>query len=419
MFTLFKILYESGRQAFSSLQQNKLRTALSLLGISIGIFCIIAVMSAVNSLESSIKGGLGELGSDVVMVDVMPFGEDPGQNYWKYVKRPSPSFSDYEAIKEKVQSAAHTAMCIFVPGKTIKYQSSSVEGAFIMGTTYEYPDVQNMNIERGRYFTNNEMRNGSNKVILGYTVSKELFQSINPLGKHVKLFGQKFQVVGVLKEEGDNPFNLLNYDEATWISYKTASKYLKTDSPNRMEMGKIIYAKLDDQYDLETMKGEITGVLRSNRRLAPKEENNFALNEISMLDEILDTIFGVLYAAGFIIGFFALVVGMISVANIMFVSVKERTSIIGVKKAIGAKRGIILLDFLIEYIILCLIGGVMGLLLVVIILKIVSAVSPFPILASVGLMLFGVVTSIIVGVIAGFIPAFQASRMDPVVAIRQ
>lgn len=414
-----KVILEGVRQAFSSLVGNKLRTFLSLLGIAIGIFCIIAVLSAVNSLEQSIKGGLGEMGSDVVIVDVMPWGEDPDDNFWKYLKRPVPTHKDYQELKKRMGDKAQFALSAFVDSKVIKYKSSNVEGGFCLATTYEYPEVQNINIDKGRYFTPQEYYNGSNKVILGHKIADELFQNIEPIGKDVRMFGQPFQVIGILQEEGDNPFNMFNYDEASWIGYHSAKKFINLKENNRFAAAKLLYAKVKEEEDFENFKDELAGTLRQVRRLRPKEEDNFAMNELSMLNDVIDNIFGVLYAAGFLIGIFALVVGMISVANIMFVSVKERTSIIGVKKALGAKKGIILLEFLIEAIILCLIGGAIGLGLVFIILKIVSSVLPFAIEATPTFMIIGVVCSIVVGIISGLIPAFQASRLDPVVAMRQ
>ncbi len=419
MLVYYKVIIESIRQAFSSLRGNKLRTFLSLLGIAIGIFCVISVLSAVNSLEQSIKGGLGELGSDVIVIDVFPWGEDPGDNFWKYSKRPVPTYNEYEDLKGALGNEAEMAWAAFVDGKTLKYNSSSVEGGFTVATSYDYPMVQNMNIDKGRYFTQSEYNTGRNKVILGNTMVTELFGNLEPIGKNVKIFGQRFQVVGTLEAEGDNPFNMFNYDEAIWISYNTAKKFINLKENNRMNGAKFVYLKAKEGVELTALKDNLTGELRRVRRLRPKEEDNFSLNELTMLDEVLDSIFGVMYIAGGFIGIFALIVGMVSVANIMFVSVKERTSIIGVKKALGAKKGIILLEFLIEAIILCLIGGFIGLSLVYVILKVLSSVLPIQIEATTTFMIIGVGFSILVGIISGIIPAYQASRMDPVDAMRQ
>ncbi len=416
---LIRIIRESFLQAFSSLKSNKLRSFLSLLGISIGIFCIISVLSAVNSLENSIKDGFSELGSDVIIVDKVPWGEDLGKTYWKYAKRPPPGYADFERIETRLGDVSKAAFAVYTGGKTIKYNSSNVRGGYIMGTTFDFPDVQNVEIEKGRYFTKTEYDLGSNKVILGAKISNELFGAIEPIGKSVRIFGQKFQVVGVTKEEGDNPFNFISYDEVTWISFNTAKKFINTKDDNRFSTGKILYVKAKPNVDLNELKERIRGALRSGRRLRPKEGDNFSLNEVSALDSVLDSIFGVLYIAGGLIGFFALVVGMVSVANIMFVSVKERTNIIGVKKALGAKKVMILAEFLIESIILCIIGGAMGLVMVVGILKIISTVLPFEIAASPLFIFIGVGVSIAVGVIAGIIPALQGARLDPVVAMRQ
>ena len=403
-------------QALQSLIGNKLRTFLSLLGITIGIFCIIAVKSAVDSLEMSIKSGFNELGSDVLYVDKMPWGEDPNQNYWKYAKRPDASYQDYEVIAEKSKLADLASYTVFTGGKTIKYKSSSVSNTFIMGSTYEFQELKNLNIEKGRYLTQQEYITGANKIILGFQAAQALFNTIDPIGKDVKLFGQKYQVIGVLKSEGDNPFNFMNFDEALWVSFPNIKRYVNTNENSRI--GRMLNIKAKENTDVQELKGEITSILRASRRLKPKEDENFALNELSALSGVLDSVFGVLNIVGLLIGFFALLVGMFSVANIMFVSVKERTNIIGIKKALGAQRFIILLEFLIESIILCLIGGLIGLALVVTILKIISSMIPFEMYLSMYNVIFGVSASVIVGIISGIIPAIQASKLDPVVAMR-
>ncbi len=412
-------MVEAARQAWQALVSNKLRTFLSLLGILIGIFCIISVLSAVNSLERSIKSGIGELGSDVIMVDVFPWNEDPGMNYWKYMKRPPPSHEDYEFLKKTRTGFEDAAYAVYVEGKTIKYKSSNVTGTMIMGATFEYPEVQNMDIGQGRYFTEKEYASGANKVIIGDKIAAELFPNENPLDKYVRLFGNKFQVIGVMAEEGDNPFNFMRNDELIWIGYNTAKKYINIKGKSRFSVGRILYVKMGEDADMDEGKEELIGVMRRSRKLRPREADDFSLNEVTMLTNMIDGVFGVVYAAGFIIGFFALLVGMFSVANIMFVSVQERTNIIGIKKALGAKKGIILTEFLIESVILCILGGVAGLVLVIVVLKIATAALKFDISASPLYILIGISVSVVVGILAGIIPAFRAANLDPVEAIRK
>jgi putative ABC transport system permease protein len=287
-----------------------------------------------------------------------------------------------------------------------------------MGPTYEFPEIQNIEIEQGRYFTEKEYKTASNKVILGAKVAKELFPLENYLDKYVKIFGNKFQIIGVLKEEGDNPFNFLNYDEVIWLGYNTATRFINIKGQNRFNVGRILYVKAEVDQTLDELKDEITGVLRAAHRLKPREDNDFSLNELSMLTSMIDSVFGAVYFAGFLIGIFALCVGMFSVANIMFVSVRERTNIIGIKKALGAQKNAILSEFLIESIILCIIGGLAGLGLVILVLKVASTALPFELSVSPLYIVIGVGTSIVVGMIAGIIPALMAARMDPVEAIR-
>jgi putative ABC transport system permease protein len=416
MGLFLKIIWESFQQALGSLVGNKLRTFLSLLGITIGIFCIITVKSAVDSLQANIVNGFNELGSDVIYLDKMPWNEDPGQNYWKYAKRPDPSMDDYVSIKKKSKLAENVSYTIFTGGRTVKFLSSSVSNAFIMGSTQEYANIQNIKVVEGRIFSQTEYESGSNKVVLGYKVYNELFKNINGIGKEVKLFGQEFQVIGYLESEGDNAFNFINFDDVLWLNFNCIKKYVNVKDES--SVGRLLNIKAKPNVDLEDLKGEITGIIRAERRQKPLEKDNFSLNELSMLSQVLDSVFGVLNLAGFVIGVFALIVGMVSVANIMFVSVKERTNIIGIKKALGAKRFVILMEFLIEAIILCVIGGIIGLILVYISLTLISLVIPFKMSLSLFNVMIGVGTSIAVGIIAGIIPASQASGMDPVEAIR-
>lgn len=413
---LFKVIIESVRQAFSSLTGNKLRSFLSLIGITIGIFSIISVQSAVDSLENNVKEGFSEMGSNTVYVEKQPWNQDWENEYFKYLKRPNPDLSDYEVIKEKSKLADQAAFSVFTGNKTIKYKSSSVSGAFIMGGSYEFQKIQSLDIEQGRYFNPIEYSSGANKVILGNALLKELFQNLNPIGKEVKLFGQKYQVIGTLKEEGESMFNFMNFDEVIWIPLTNARRFLNIrDSES---VGESLVVKAKPNVELEDLKSELTGILRAHRRLRPIEEDNFSLMEISALNQLLEGFFGTLNIAGLIIGLFALFVGMFSVANIMFVSVKERTNIIGIKKALGAQNIIILFEFLIEAIILCMIGGAFGLLVSYGLITVLSNVLGFPMTMTFANALLGILISIGVGIISGIIPAIMASILDPVEAMR-
>lgn len=413
---LFKLILESFRQAFQALRSNKLRTILSLLGIMIGIYSIIVVKSAVDSFQDSIKNGFSELGSDVIYLDKYPWTEEGDNNWWKYMKRPEPSLDDYRAINKKSKKAEAASFTAFMGGKTIKFKSSSVENAFIMGVSPEHEQVQALNIEQGRYFSPIEQSNARDVVILGHAVANALFVNEEPIGKQVKLMGKKYLIVGVLKEEGESMFNFMDLDEAIILSLGNLSRMVPINEDSNI--GIMLQVKAKPEFSLEQVKDEVAGIIRSVRKLRPREDNDFALNEITMLNKMLEGIFKIVNRAGFLIGIFSLIVGMVSVANIMFVSVKERTSLIGVKKALGAKRSIILLEFLVEAIILCLIGGVIGIILVFLTLKVISAVAPLTLFLSTFNLILGLACSIIVGILAGIIPAFNAANLDPVEAIR-
>lgn len=418
MKLFFRTILESFRLAFQQIRASKLRSFLSLLGITIGIFCIIAVQSAVDSLEGSILDLFGGISKEILMIDIFPWDEDPEQNYWKYFKRPSPSEKDYEELEQRLELADEVAYLVGIEGKTLKNGSNSLEGSQVLGTTLNFPEIQEMELAKGRYFSRAEYENGATKVIIGADIDKELFPNQECLGKDLKLFGQKFQVIGVLKDEGDNAFDVQQMNVVCWMGYKTIKRFVNTKGKSRFQAGKILYVKPKPGVSLAALKDEITGDLRAIRRLKPKEDDNFSINSIDQFTNIIEGFFDQVKIGGFIIGVFAIIVGLISVANIMFVSVKERTNIIGIKKALGAKRYIILSEFLIESIFLCLLGGILGILFVFLVAKGISAVIPFQITLSLKNILVGVISSVVIGIIAGMLPALQASGMDPVEAIR-
>ena len=372
-----------------------------------------------DSLENNVKEGLSEMGTDVIYVEKYPWNDDDWENsYFKYMKRPDPVLSDYEVLKEKSKLAEHVSFSIFTGNKTLKNLSNSVSGITIMGSSYEFQAIRQMDITNGRYFTPNEYRSGTNKVILGHTAAAALFKSnIDPVGKEVRFFGQSYQVIGVLKEEGESGFNFINYDEIAWVSLTNARRNVNIKDGKGVGENLMVQPKAN--IPTEELKGEVTGILRSHRKLRPKDDDDFSLMEMSSLNQVLEGFFGKMNIAGWVIGGFALIVGMFSVANIMFVSVKERTNIIGIKKAIGAQKGMILLEFLIEAIVLCLLGGLVGLALSYLVTTGISSAVDFKMQMTQNNAIAGVGISILVGVLAGVIPAFLASRLDPVVAIRQ
>ncbi len=416
MVTLLKIFSEGVSQALQQLKGNKLRSFLSMLGISIGIFCIIGVLSAVDSLESNVRGSIAKLGEDVIYIQKFSWNEDPGRNWQKIMRRPNMEWKDYEVIKTKVDEVDLVAFYTGIGSRTIKYKSNNVERAYLLAGSYEFGDLFNFEYEKGRYFSPVEYHTGSNKIILGAKVAEELFGNLEPLGRKVKMDGRHLEVIGVLKKSGESIIDIANFDEGLIISYELARKIVNLKRASSFDRTVAVKA---GSKGAALVKDEITGVMRSHRRLKPKEKDDFSLNEVSILSNILDGFFNVLNMLGFIIGIFAIIVGMVSVANIMFVSVKERTNIIGVKKALGAKRYFILLEFLIEAAILCLFGGLMGLLLVYGVITILGNAIDFDLFLSVGNIIGGIVASMFIGILAGLIPAIQASRMDPVEAMRK
>lgn len=411
-----KIFLESILQAFQQLTANKTRSFLSLLGITIGIFCIIGVQSAVDSMEDNIRGSLKKLGDDVIYVSKFPWNEDPSVNFWKYARRPNPDYRDFEAIKKRVKTSSFTDYHTFLGRKTAKYQSNSVEGCFVVAATFDHNQIFNLQYEKGRFYTTTEYQLALNKVLIGHKIAELLFGAIDPVGKKINLMGRQMEVLGVIEEAGKDIIQVLNFDEAILVGYPLARKIgqVKNDNP----WGGTVAVKAAEGVSVDQLKDELITALRAHRKLTPKENENFSLNQLSIISNALNQVFAVFDLLGLVIGIFAILVGCFSVANIMFVSVKERTGMIGIKKALGAKRWVILLEFLIESIILCIIGGIVGLVLIYLVTLALSKVMPFAIYLSWGNILGGLIWSAGIGVLAGLLPALQASKLDPVEAMR-
>lgn len=421
MRQILRILSEGAAQAWQQLIANKLRSFLSLLGITIGIFCIIGVKSAVNSLEDNIRGSLSKLGNDVIYLDKFSWSEDPGQNFWKWMRRPNQSFREYEALKSRLNSASHVGYWSFLGSKTLKWQSYSVENVPFLSMTEDCAEIFRLEFqEDGRYFSPTEFYNGSDVCIIGAKIAENLFpEGVGALDKYVKVGGRKLRVVGVIAPSGKSLLKIMDFDNCVLVSHTLARRGFRIRDGNMWVGKSTIGIRANPGVDLETVKDEITGIVRTARHLKPREENNFALNTLTILSNVFDSVFGVINLSGFVIGLFALVVGMFSVANIMFVSVKERTNIIGIKMALGAKRWFILLEILFEAVVLCVVGGLLGLLFIWGTTELITKLIDFDIHLSLGNVAIGVVTSIAVGILSGLIPAIQASGMDPVEAIRK
>jgi putative ABC transport system permease protein len=417
MAIVFRIILESIRQAAQQLFGNKLRSFLSLLGITIGIFCVIAVMAAVDSLEYSIKDSFKQLGEDVIYLDRVDWAKPPSdEEFERIMKRPNPSYDDFKAIQTKVPTASLSCFSTFFFTNLVEWGANNVQGVIAIAVTEDYAEMFNMKFGSGRFFNPSENRLGTPSVVLGYKIAEMLFGPIDPIGKEVKILGRKVKVVGVIEKTGDSLFTPLPFDECIILPYTYAAKI--TDIKNNKTKRGLLNVKPAAGISMDHLKDDIVGVVRSERKLRPLDESNFALNTLSIINDALSKVFGSISAASWLIGGFAMLVGMFSVANIMFVSVKERTNLIGVKKAIGAKSYMVLMEFVIEAIILCLLGGLLGLLLVYVASKAATAIFGYEIFLSTKNMVIGLSVSALTGVLAGIIPALQAARMDPVEAMR-
>lgn len=408
-----KLFSESFRFAIHALSVNKLRTILSLLGITIGIFAIISVFTVVDSLEKNVRSDVAKLGDEVIYVQKWPWSGGGSYPWWKYFRRPVPLKSEMDKLQKRLKNAEAVAFTMNV-NKNLYYRSNSVEGANITGSAHDYDKIVNFDLSAGRYFTNAESASGKNIVILGADIAEGLFPAENPLGKEVKLMGRRLRVIGVFTKMGKSMIGN-SQDEIALVPLNFAEKLFDIRSES---VQGYIMVKGKPGIPMAQLKDEVRGEMRSIRRLKPRADDDFALNEVSMLSAGMEATFSTLGIAGWIIGGFSILVGGFGIANIMFVSVKERTNQIGIQKSLGAKRYFILLQFLFESVVLCLLGGLAGLLLVYILISLAESGLNMGLGLSTGNVITGIIVSLIIGLISGSVPAYSASRLDPVEAIR-
>lgn len=414
MHLFLAIIKESVIFAWAALAANRLRTFLSLLGITIGIFSIITVFTIVDSLEHNLRSGIQELGNNVVFIQKWPwdFGED--YPWWKYMNRPVPNVQEFERLQGRVSTAA--AMAFHVSGrKSVKYKNNTVENITITGGSYEYDKVSNFDIAEGRYFTEAESNAGRNICIIGSTIAETLFPNGEyPVGKQIKMGGRNVQVIGVFKKQGESLIGN-STDAQMLVPVNYVRNFVDIRSEN---LDPYIAVKAKDGITNEQLKDELKGLMRGIRQLSPEATEDFALNETKVISQGFDGMFEVVGLAGWIIGGFSILVGGFGIANIMFVSVRERTSLIGIQKSLGAKNYFILMQFLFESVFLSMLGGLIGLLLIWTLTLLIGDSAGMEIFLSRSNVILGITISFLIGVVSGFVPAYGASQLDPVEAIR-
>ena len=408
-----KLIIESFGFAFAALLENRTRTLLSLLGITIGIMTIIGVFSAVGTLRSNLENSVEKLGSNTLYIQKWPWTGGPDVPWWRYANRPEPTYRDYEQLKARMTTSSGIAFSISMGGRTAKRWNNDVSGLTVSASTHEIYDIQDMSIEDGRYFTDGESQRGAPVAIIGATIAEGLFPNGGAVGQSISLMGRKMTVIGVFEKEGEGMILDASNDNTIVIPFNLARNLVNV---RRQSPAIVVDAGSADR--LEETESELRGVMRSIRRLKPAEEDNFSINKTTLITAQLDAMFGVIDIAGAIIGGFSILVGGFGIANIMFVSVRERTNIIGIQKSLGAKNYFILAQFLIEAVALCIIGGLIGLAIVYILTLIAQLLAGLTIVVSTWMVALTFIISTAIGLISGIVPAIMAANLDPVEAIR-
>ncbi len=409
-----RLVAESFRFAWQALRSNVFRTILSLLGVTIGIFAIISVFTLVDSLERNVRDSMSFIGDKVIYVQKWPWVFGGNFEWWKYFQRPEPTAREFRVMEKNMTNDAGVAIMSNKGGVTYKFRNSSYSDAALLGVSYNYNSITELPIAQGRYFAPQEVDASRNVIIIGAEVASTLFPSGSAIGQEVKVAGQKLRVIGVLEKQGENIFNMADFDKLGVIPYGSFSKMYDTGPRG---IGSMIMLKgREDDVGLMELEYEARGLMRTIRGLRPRDDDNFSMNRSEMATQAVSGFFDIVGIAGWFIGGLALLVGGFGIANIMFVSVKERTNIIGIQKSLGAKNYFILFQFLFEAVFLSVLGGGIGILLVFLLTLIPQETMKVVLSWSNIILGFGV--SAVIGMLSGIIPAVLASNLDPVVAIR-
>ncbi len=410
---LVKLLRESLIFAYSSVTANKLRTLLSLLGITIGIFAIISVFTILDSLERNIRENIAVLGDDVIYIQKWPWAFSDDYPWWVYARRPNPDLREYDQVRQRVKSAEAVVFSVST-GALVRHGSTYLRNTRVWANSHDFNIVRHFDMRRGRYFTPFESSAGRNVAILGDEIALRLFGDEDPIGNEIRVEGRKVMVIGVAQREGSNMLGGGSLDEMILLPLNFARNIWNIRSN---QLSPNIMVKTLPEVSNQALIDELRFILRSARRLSPATDDNFALNQASAITRGLDQIFVMINLVGWIIGGFSILVGGFGIANIMFVSVKERTNIIGIQKSLGAKNYFILLQFLYEAVLLSLIGGILGLVFIFSGTVLVSNFSEFNVTLTIGNIGLGLFISAIIGIMSGYAPAYNASRLNPVEAI--
>jgi len=414
MLLYLRLFKESFAFAMNALRNNKLRTMLSLLGVTIGIFSIIAVLAAVDSLDRKIKKDLSSLDKNTIYLTSQSFAPTDVP-LWKREQFPMVKYEEYQYLKTTLNQVENLCFQFFTTSQNIKFESKTVSNVNMVPVTYEFVDIQRMEFAKGRFFNELESNSGKQVVVLGYDIAEQLFENVDPIGKTVRIYGNRFTVIGVTKKKGSG-MDIGGGDDTSAFIPLNFLRSLYGD--NNKNVLCVVVIKPEKGADIAALKGEISQKIRDYRGIKQGEIDNFFINILSGLTDKIDEVLSMIRFGGIIISLFSFLVGGFGIANIMFVSVKERTNLIGIQKSLGAKNKFILFQFLFEAIILCVFGGIIGLLIVWLLAMLLTNLLDFEFVLSFINILIGFGLSMIVGLLSGILPAISASRLDPVEAIR-